>query len=270
MTTKARLTGSGSSACSREPVAPSVQSLRVLPAAQRTVAYASAVLDAQSPAWLAQDAISGCAVELDDAGAAILKVYLTQSGVVLPTEAGGLPVVAEVTGPIAPFALTDRIRPLPIGVSLGNNAECLPGTIGCLVERAGVRYALSANHVLARQNQGVIGEDIMQPSRPDGSVDCSPLAPSDRVAQLAEFEPVVYDGKTPNEQSAMFLGMVSNIDDNVGRLLAKLKEWNLENDTLFCFMNDNGGTAGGQFQAPTAPAAFPSAFSTGRIFSTTM
>jgi arylsulfatase A-like enzyme/lysophospholipase L1-like esterase len=53
-----------------------------------------------------------------------------------------------------------------------------------------------------------------------------------------------YDGKTPSEQSAKFLGMVSNIDDNVGRLLAKLKEWNLENDTLFCFMNDNGGTAG--------------------------
>ena len=38
--------------------------------------------------------------------------------------------------------------------------------------------------------------------------------------------------------------MIANIDDNVGRLLAKLKEWGLENDTLVIFMNDNGGTAG--------------------------
>ena len=40
--------------------------------------------------------------------------------------------------------------------------------------------------------------------------------------------------------------MIANIDDNVGRLLAKLKEWGLEHDTLVIFMNDNGGTAGVQ------------------------
>jgi arylsulfatase len=38
--------------------------------------------------------------------------------------------------------------------------------------------------------------------------------------------------------------MISNIDDNFGRLLAKLKEWNLETNTLVIFMTDNGGTAG--------------------------
>lgn len=51
-----------------------------------------------------------------------------------------------------------------------------------------------------------------------------------------------YDGKP----AANFLGMVANIDDNVGRLLGKLKDWDLERDTLFIFMNDNGGTAGVQ------------------------
>ena len=40
--------------------------------------------------------------------------------------------------------------------------------------------------------------------------------------------------------------MIANIDDNVGRLLAKLKEWGIERDTLVVFMNDNGGTAGTQ------------------------
>jgi arylsulfatase A-like enzyme len=48
--------------------------------------------------------------------------------------------------------------------------------------------------------------------------------------------------KQPNV--AKFFGMIANIDDNVGRLLAKLKEWDIERNTLVVFMNDNGGTAG--------------------------
>lgn len=55
-----------------------------------------------------------------------------------------------------------------------------------------------------------------------------------------------YQGKGP----AKFFGMIANIDDNIGRLLAKLTEWGLEKDTLVVFMNDNGGTAGcGVFNA---------------------
>ena len=55
-----------------------------------------------------------------------------------------------------------------------------------------------------------------------------------------------YQGKGP----AKFFGMVANIDDNIGRLLAKLTEWGIEKDTLIVFMNDNGGTAGtGVFNA---------------------
>jgi arylsulfatase A-like enzyme len=43
---------------------------------------------------------------------------------------------------------------------------------------------------------------------------------------------------------AKFFGMITNIDDNVGRLLGRLKERGIENDTLVIFMNDNGGTVG--------------------------
>lgn len=53
-----------------------------------------------------------------------------------------------------------------------------------------------------------------------------------------------YAGKVKSREVAKFFGMVANIDDNVGRLLGKLKEWGLERDTLVIFMNDNGGTAG--------------------------
>lgn len=50
--------------------------------------------------------------------------------------------------------------------------------------------------------------------------------------------------KKPASDVAKFFGMIANIDDNVGRLLAKLAEWGLERDTLVIFMNDNGGTGG--------------------------
>ncbi len=52
-----------------------------------------------------------------------------------------------------------------------------------------------------------------------------------------------YAGKVP-AQAAKFFGMIANIDDNVGHLLAKLKQWGIERDTLVIFMTDNGGTAG--------------------------
>ncbi|QEL13890.1 arylsulfatase [Limnoglobus roseus] len=53
-----------------------------------------------------------------------------------------------------------------------------------------------------------------------------------------------YADKVKQPNVAKFYGMIANIDDNVGRLLVKLKEWNLEKDTLVIFMSDNGGTAG--------------------------
>ena len=53
-----------------------------------------------------------------------------------------------------------------------------------------------------------------------------------------------YTGKGLAASEAKFFGMIANIDDNVGKLLEKLKDWGIERDTLVVFMNDNGGTAG--------------------------
>lgn len=43
---------------------------------------------------------------------------------------------------------------------------------------------------------------------------------------------------------APFFGMVSNLDENFGQLLAKLQEWGSEENTLVIFLTDHGGTAG--------------------------
>ena len=54
----------------------------------------------------------------------------------------------------------------------------------------------------------------------------------------------LFEGKVEGEDVQNFFGMLHNIDQNLGRLLDKLKEWGIEKDTLVIFMNDNGGTAG--------------------------
>lgn len=52
-----------------------------------------------------------------------------------------------------------------------------------------------------------------------------------------------YRGKV-SEPEAKFYGMIENIDENFGRLTARLKELGLERNTLVIFMTDNGGTVG--------------------------
>jgi len=52
-----------------------------------------------------------------------------------------------------------------------------------------------------------------------------------------------YAGKVDADE-AKFFGMIANIDDNIGKLLASLTTWGIERDTLVLFMNDNGGTKG--------------------------
>ncbi len=47
--------------------------------------------------------------------------------------------------------------------------------------------------------------------------------------------------------TAKFLGMIENVDANFGKLLAKLSEWGIADNTLVIYLgSDNGGTAGGK------------------------
>jgi arylsulfatase A-like enzyme len=46
------------------------------------------------------------------------------------------------------------------------------------------------------------------------------------------------------DQRARFYGMIENIDENVGQLLARLKEWKLDENTIVVYLTDNGSAAG--------------------------
>ena len=53
-----------------------------------------------------------------------------------------------------------------------------------------------------------------------------------------------YLEKSLPPRMAKLYGMITNIDDNVGRLLEKLQQLNLEEDTIVIFMGDNGPGGG--------------------------
>lgn len=54
----------------------------------------------------------------------------------------------------------------------------------------------------------------------------------------------MYRGLNLDESTTKFFGMVTNIDDNVGRLMSRLNDWGLDRNTVLIFMTDNGGTGG--------------------------
>lgn len=166
------------------------------------IAAAAEVQESVSRVVLDLPGVVGTGVGRDARGATIV-VLVERAGIRgIPATVGGFRVATEVVGPLRGFALTGRYRPVPIGVSTGNAIECIPGTIGCVLESAGKRYLLTANHVFARQNLGTIGEVIAQPSLPDADPACGSSPPRNMVARLADFEPVAYDGHTPNLMDA--------------------------------------------------------------------
>jgi arylsulfatase len=56
--------------------------------------------------------------------------------------------------------------------------------------------------------------------------------------------PYLGQGKAP---LAAFFGMIANLDENLGKLDALLRELGMWEDTIFVFFHDNGGTAGVDF-----------------------
>jgi len=61
---------------------------------------------------------------------------------------------------------------------------------------------------------------------------------------VAEEYSKPFEDKVKDKNTRAFFGMIVNIDDNMGRLMAKLDEWDMADDTLLIFMTDNGSAKG--------------------------
>ena len=90
-------------------------------------------------------------------------------------------------------------RPVPRGVSVGH-FHITAGTLGYLVQDSKGRwFVLSNNHVLADNNEGKVGDPILQPGPFDGGKN----TPSYRIAQLSAFVPIHFDGRANSVDAAI-------------------------------------------------------------------
>jgi len=87
--------------------------------------------------------------------------------------AQSLPIILGTTGGNARDSSTS-----------GNTVTCCGGTLGSLVQRNGVFYILSNNHVLARSDSATVGDNIIQPGLVDSN--CNPNSAT-VVAHLSQF-----------------------------------------------------------------------------------
>lgn len=129
----------------------------------------------------------------------------------LPEFLESVPVVVEEVGDIRALAFTGKFDPVPTGVSVGNKKECAAGTNGAVVEKNGVSYFLSNNHVFARENNAAIGEDIVQPGRLDSVPRCNTNFPN-HVADLSEFKRINYGLPSWNTIDAAIARVRSDIN----------------------------------------------------------
>ncbi len=118
-----------------------------------------------------------------------------------PDKPPGKPDGEEELDPTSRFP-----RPVPIGVSTGNEGERSAGTIGCRVTKDGKVYALSNNHVYALRNEAPIDSRVLQPGRYDGG-----KARKDTIGTLADFEPIKFDGSDNTIDVAIALCSVDNL-----------------------------------------------------------
>ncbi len=112
----------------------------------------------------------------------------------VPAEISGVPTDVMEVGKLEALVFNAKTRPALPAFSIGHHA-ITAGTFGCVVcdisrsdrqPGEGDYLILSNNHVLANTNAGKPGDLILQPGPFDGG-----LFPSDAVATLERFEPIV-------------------------------------------------------------------------------
>lgn len=196
------------SGCSQDPtlVSPSTTQpgLEVSRWISEEILATTAVQNRHTDRLLELEGVVGTATGLTPDGRPAIKILTARPEVAgIPRDLEGVPVIVEVTGEIiAHLGGKDRWpRPVPTGVSVGNINECSAGTIGCGLVIGSGRYLLSNNHVIARQNNAAIGEDIVQPGTYDNKPKCTKKS-QDQIGDLADFERIVFASNANNVMDA--------------------------------------------------------------------
>jgi hypothetical protein len=163
------------------------------------------------------EGVVGTAVGLGANGQAEVQIYSKVPGVPgLPARLDGVPVSVAVTGEIRAMPIVADApaegsagthvdptgsfsRPVPIGVSTGNQGECSVGTIGARVKSGNATYALSNNHLYALENTAPLGSKVLQPGRAD--LNCA-SGSNAVLGPLSKFVPIQFSTSANNKVDA--------------------------------------------------------------------
>ena len=118
----------------------------------------------------------------------------------VPAEVGGIPTKVSVTGEIRALGLDPKARlerPVPTGVSTGNERGYSAGTIACMVTDGKHTYALSTNHVYALGNKAPVGSKILQPGLVDTDGE---FYEENVIAELYDYSLIVFSD-SPDTQN---------------------------------------------------------------------
>jgi len=175
---------------------------------------------------MAKAGVVGTAIGLNEQGQGAVLVLLENAGIGgIPEELDGVPVQSIVTGKIealakpagkpggssGPSPTSWWPRPVPIGISTGNEGECSAGTISCRLTDGTNVYALSNNHVYALENHAVADSNILQP----GLYDTRCVYNRNNViGTLTSFVPIDFaSGHTNTVDAAIALSSVTYLNN---------------------------------------------------------
>ena len=204
--------------CSEVTGIPEPSTAAIRPVNQGDIRAAVRVQDRHTDALMRVPGVLGTAVGLLPNGRAAIHVFvLDNTPRDIPAALDGVPVDVRVTGRL--MALSDpttRLRPAPVGFSVGHPL-ITAGTIGArVVNSTGQVFALSNNHVLAASNDGQVGDPILQPGPFDGGTS------SDQIGTLAAFRAIDFTGASNVMDAALaasdvtMLGSATPLDDGYG------------------------------------------------------
>lgn len=157
------------------------------------------------------------------------------------TNDGDIKIDVVESGEFAALALTDRVRPVVPGYSVGH-PDITAGTAGLVVKKVqdGKLCILSNNHVLANVNKANIGDPIIQP----GSYDNGKV-PNDIVAHLDNFirvETSSTEGKFTNFLASIFNFVAEKLSKrsrlmpiNIGENLVDCAIASFDNEADVCY-----------------------------------
>ncbi len=197
---------------SQSPSSPAVEPHVPVESQGSGLSLAMAAQSRHTERLLAIKGVVGTAVATGKGGKGEMQIFTEDAGVQrLPAALDGTPVTVVVTGKIRSLVATGAAanvavnrrarfaRPVPIGISTGNQGECIAGTIGARVKRGTAFFALSNNHVYALENSAPIGSNVLQPGQAD--VNCA-AGPNTRLGKLSRVARIAFSRTASNRVDA--------------------------------------------------------------------